>query len=67
MEIEPMRTPLALRQGMRVEVVTQFTGDWVAGFEIESIDEQGCHIRRASDGTLLPVEFAYSLIRPEVE
>jgi hypothetical protein len=61
------RGPLTLRPGMRVEVVTHFTGAWVAGYEIESMDEQGCHIRRSSDGALLPVEFAYSLVRPEVE
>lgn len=67
MAIERPRTPPSLRQGMRVEVVTHFTGNWVAGFEIESIDETGCHIRRVSDGALLPVEFAYSLVRPEVE
>ena len=56
-----------MRPGMRVEVATNFTGDWVSGFEIASIDVLGCRIRRVSDGALLPVEFAYSLVRPAVD
>ncbi len=67
MQIEHAGAALALCQGMRVEIVCHFTGHWVTGFEIESIDESGCHIRRASDGALLPVAFACSLVRPEVD
>jgi len=67
MSIDPVRPSLALHAGMRVEIVCHFTGHWVAGFEIESIDEEGCHIRRTSDGAVLPVAFAPSLVRPEVE
>ena len=66
-ELELVRASSRLHTGMRVEVATNFTGDWVSGFEIASIDVLGCRIRRVSDGALLPVEFAYSLVRPAVD
>jgi hypothetical protein len=55
-----------LRAGMPVEVSTRFCGDWVAGFEIASLDDHGCRVRRLSDGSLLPVAFAYPRVRPVV-
>ena len=66
-EIELVRAPSRFQTGMRVEVANSFTGDWVSGFEIASIDALGLHVRRVSDGALLPVGFGYSLVRPAVD
>ena len=53
-----------LRPGVRVEVATRFTGHWAGGFEVASVDEDGCRLRRTSDGALLPVDFAFPSVRP---
>src|SRR5437016_2431914 len=37
-----------LRVGDRVEVVTRFTGNWVAGFEVATTGAAGCRVRRLS-------------------
>ena len=55
-----------LRPGMRVEVATRFEGDWATGFEVASVADHGCRIRRISDGSVLPVDFAYPRVRPAV-
>jgi hypothetical protein len=55
-----------LRPGMRVEVSTRFCGDWAAGFEIASVDDRGCRVRRISDGSLLPVDLSHPRVRPAV-
>jgi anti-anti-sigma factor len=54
----------SFRVGDRVEVMTHFTGAWVAGFEVASTSAIGCSVRRVSDGTVLPVPFGYDDIRP---
>jgi hypothetical protein len=58
---------VALRPGMRVEVATRFTHHWAPGFEIASVDDRGCRVRRVSDGALLPVDFEFPSIRPVVD
>jgi anti-anti-sigma factor len=55
-----------LREGDRVEVATRFTGAWVGGFQVVSTRPDGCRLRRVFDGVLLPVEFSYDQIRPEL-
>jgi len=53
-----------LRPGAHVEVLTRFRGNWACGFEVAAAGDRGCLIRRTSDGVVLPVEFAYALVRP---
>src|SRR5207245_374480 len=50
--------------GDRVEVATNFTRAWVGGFEIASTSTAGCHVRRMSDGEVLPAVFSYDDLRP---
>ncbi len=50
--------------GDRVEVATNFTHAWVGGFEIASTSTAGCHVRRMSDGEVLPAVFSYDDVRP---
>ncbi len=57
-------TPSKFRTGDRVEVVTHFTHTWVGGFEVASTSADGCHVRRVSDGEVLPVVFGYDDVRP---
>jgi hypothetical protein len=66
MERDITATSTRLRPGMRVEVSTRYQGDWANGFEVVSVEIGGCRVRRISDGSLLPVEFAYPRVRPVV-
>ncbi len=50
--------------GDRVEVATNFTRAWVGGFEVASTSTDGCHVRRVSDGEVLPGVFGYDDVRP---
>jgi anti-anti-sigma factor len=50
--------------GDRVEVATNFTRAWVGGFEVASTSAAGCHVRRMSDGEVLPAVFGYDDVRP---
>jgi hypothetical protein len=50
--------------GIEVEVRNRYTGAWVRGFTLASLDEQGCLIRRGSDGVVLPAPFPVDHIRP---
>jgi len=52
-----------LRVGDRVEVMTQCTGTWVGGFEVASTSSAGCHVRRVSDGEVLPAVFVHDDVR----
>ena len=64
MKRDDVGSVVGLRPGMRVEVATRFRGDWAAGFEVESVAADRCRIRRVSDGSVLPVDFAYPRVRP---
>jgi anti-anti-sigma factor len=44
--------------------VTRYTGAWVGGFEVVSTSGTGCHVRRMSDGAVLPAVFGYDDVRP---
>ncbi|HLM62665.1 MAG TPA: hypothetical protein VK306_00070 [Acidimicrobiales bacterium] len=52
-----------LRPGARVEVRTRFDGSWATGFEVAAADVDGCHIRRLSDGSMLPRVFPADEVR----
>ena len=55
-----------LVSGTRVEVRNRFDGSWAAGFELaEPIDGRGWHVRRLSDGSVLPSPFPHEEVRPE--
>jgi hypothetical protein len=54
--------------GTRVEVRCRFDGSWATGFELaERIDGdgRGWHVRRLSDGSVLPSPFPHEEVRPE--
>ena len=54
----------SLGTGVRVEVLTHFTGSWTNGFEVVALHRGGCQVRRLSDGTVIPVDLAYPDVRP---
>src|SRR5438270_9475282 len=54
----------SVRVGDRVEVMTQSTGAWIGGYEIASTSALGCHVRRMSDGEVLPAVFGYDDVSP---
>jgi hypothetical protein len=55
-----------LVSGTRVEVRSRFDGSWAAGFELaEPSDGRGWHVRRLSDGSVLPTPFPHEEVRPE--
>jgi hypothetical protein len=47
----------------RVVVRTRYMGEWSAGFTVAEHVDQGCLIRRLSDGSILPDVFAWSDVR----
>jgi hypothetical protein len=52
-----------LTVGTPVEVRSRFTREWSRGFEIAAVLPGGCTLRRMSDNSLLPVEFAFDEFR----
>jgi hypothetical protein len=54
-----------VRPGTRVEVRSTFDGRWLPGFEVVSLDDDGYHLRRLSDDTVLPTVFAVDDVRRE--
>jgi hypothetical protein len=62
-----------VRPGTRVEVRSRFESKWSRGFEVaDRIDaerdadgEPKYHVRRRSDGSILPVSFSESDLREE--
>src|SRR5438105_11930082 len=52
-----------VRVGDRVEVMTERTEAWLGGFEVASPSAFGCHVRRVSDGEVLPAVFVYDAVR----
>jgi hypothetical protein len=52
--------------GTRVEVRCRFDGSWATGFELaEPIDGRAWHVRRVSDGSVLPSPFPHEEVRRE--
>jgi hypothetical protein len=54
-----------LKQGDKVEVLRRFDAQWARGFEVVRVDADGIHVRRMSDGEVLPVAFPPEEIRRE--
>jgi hypothetical protein len=44
----------SLTPGTHVEVQSQFDGTWAPGFVVEQVTTGGYHLRRESDGEVLP-------------
>jgi hypothetical protein len=53
----------ALSVGTPVEVRSRFTSGWSPGFEVATVRAGGCTLRRMSDNSLLPAEFAFDDLR----
>jgi hypothetical protein len=49
--------------GTSVEVLSNFSGRWVPGFNVVEIGEQGFRLRRRSDHAVLPVWFGHDEVR----
>lgn len=54
-----------LRPGTRVEVRSSLDGRWSRGFEVLTIDDDTCTLRRLSDGSVLPAAFSLDTVRHE--
>ena len=54
----------ALEPGTDVEVQSSFDRDWKRGFVVEGACPQGYHLRRRSDGSVLPTTFPPEVVRP---
>lgn len=50
--------------GTTVEVHCRFDQRWTPGFTVVDVSEQGCRIRRTSDGCVLPAWFPLEQVRP---
>ena len=55
---------LPLTPGTEVEVFTRYQHHWATGFEVVSVDNDRYHLRRRSDGSVLPAHFGANQIRP---
>jgi hypothetical protein len=55
---------MELQPGTDVEVRSSFDRDWKRGFTVEDTCEQGYHLRRRSDGSVLPATFPADVVRP---
>ncbi len=53
-----------LAPGTSVEVLVRFDGSWTAGFEVADADDDHYHLRRQSDGAVLPKAFGHDELRP---
>jgi hypothetical protein len=52
-----------LPPGTSVEVFSAFSASWVSGFEVATIHEDSCEIRRQSDRAVLPATFHVDDVR----
>jgi hypothetical protein len=56
-----------VRLGEGVQVRNRFEGDWVQGFEVAEVEEDGdgtrFRLRRSSDGVVLPALFSAADLR----
>jgi hypothetical protein len=59
----PIVTTEDLAPGAEVEVRTHFQANWARGFEIASVDGDRVHLRRRSDGSLLPTALDRAEVR----
>ena len=57
--------PSAYPATTRVEVRNRYDGSWGQGFEVAEVTPRGYRIRRSSDGSVLPTEFAPDDVRKE--
>jgi hypothetical protein len=57
-------TTWPLATGMEVEVLTRFEPHWTTGFAIAAVEDDRIHLRRHSDGTILPASFGAHEVRP---
>ena len=56
---------MELRPGTRVEVWNTFDQRWTNMFEVADVSGDECHVRRLSDGHVLPQPFSADMLRPE--
>jgi hypothetical protein len=56
---------MELQPGTRVEIWNDFNQSWSSMFEVADISEEGCRVRRLSDGHVLPGAFPPEAVRPE--
>jgi hypothetical protein len=54
-----------IEPGTRVDVRSRFDARWAHGFEIAEACPEGYKIKRLSDGTVLPTQFAVDEVRIE--
>lgn len=64
--VAPDAVRRVLRRGMQVEVRCRFDGRWSPGFVVDVVDDEGAWLRRLSDGSLIPVPFGPTDLRPAV-
>lgn len=57
----------SLPQGTPVQVRDRFEFAFRSGFEVSSFTPAGYRLRRRSDGVELPIDFAPTDVRPEVQ
>jgi hypothetical protein len=50
----------------KVEVWCASLDRWVQGFDLVAVNEDGCVVRRLSDGSVLPVPFSEDHVRAPV-
>jgi hypothetical protein len=62
MELNPDQT---LPAGTSVAVFSKFSGSWISGFEIATGRDDGYHLRRHSDQSVLPKTFPIGDLRVE--
>lgn len=51
--------------GELVEVATRFTGSWSRGFVVAGVEHHAYHLRRLSDGQVLPITFSAHELRAD--
>ncbi len=51
--------------GARVEVLSRFSSAWRKGFEVAEVRDDGCRLRRRSDGVVLPAPIPVNELRPD--
>jgi hypothetical protein len=63
--MDPAERVESLEAGMRVEVRRRFDQHWARGFEVVEVTDAGYRVKRCSDGTEIPTEFAPPDVRRE--
>lgn len=57
--------PDVLPVGTPVMVRTRYLGSWAGGFVVADVLEDGYRLRRVSDGSPVPQEYAFAAVRPD--